>query len=207
MGGNCGFGVLALLLLNIGWRNTTNWEPSLCIRSMWGPAGTKVHWWETHTGSHTRHSMLFFCFLCLFSNKHLHYYVGTSTFHPRDDVSYRPASLDVFVWLLSFWWNILFVCLFREPPGVPIKPRRTNLLLITSSGTNLHPSSGAFVFVSNITAPTWSVLISVSPLRAAPFPQSLSCTDLRSNTALIGVWPEGGRDSLGRIYCRASESQ
>lgn len=47
--------------------------------------------------------------------------------------------------------------------------------------------------------------INVTP-HPAPFP-SFFCSDLRSDAALIWVWPERGMDSLGRIYWGPSESQ
>ena len=52
MGGNCGFGVLALLLFNIGWRNTTNWSPASVLDQCGAPLAQK-YINEKHTQDHT----------------------------------------------------------------------------------------------------------------------------------------------------------
>ncbi len=57
-------GVLALLQLNIGLRNTTNWEPSLYIRSLWGPLAQKSPICTQKQHIHT--SSRLFYFLSLF---------------------------------------------------------------------------------------------------------------------------------------------
>ena len=152
---------------------------------MWGPRWHKSTLMRnTLRIAHTRHSMLFFRFLCLFSNKHLHY-VGTSRFHPRDDISNRLASLDVFrVGFCHFCGtSYLSVC----PVSPLVFSQNSNLLLITSSATNLHPKLWGICFCFKHNSPYLKCPdISVTPASSA-VSHFLSCTDLRSNTALIGV--------------------
>lgn len=62
LGGNPWSGVLPLLLLNIGLRNTTNWGPSLYIRSFWGLLAQK-YFNEKHTMYTYAHYCRLFCFL------------------------------------------------------------------------------------------------------------------------------------------------